>query len=133
MLRTRGGFNTSGKDTKGKKKAVETSGDPCRDNVPPVVEVEAQNMKGANVKGERKRTTEPSTFYENVVDSVVGVDNPKGDDVNVSSVDDTVTDAIERSNAEDLVETITPSVGDTTMVHTKGMESVEIPSVSCWN
>ncbi|GAA0174180.1 hypothetical protein LIER_27623 [Lithospermum erythrorhizon] len=52
-----------GKDTMGKKKATEASGDPCRDDEPPVVGVEAQNLNGQRKskdkggKGEGSKTT----------------------------------------------------------------------------
>ncbi|GAA0164708.1 hypothetical protein LIER_20278 [Lithospermum erythrorhizon] len=45
MVRTRGGVNTSGKETKGKNKAEESGDDACRGVEPLVVEVEAQKLK----------------------------------------------------------------------------------------
>ncbi|GAA0174118.1 hypothetical protein LIER_41982 [Lithospermum erythrorhizon] len=54
MVTTRGGVNTSGKETKVKKKAEESSDDACRVVEPPVVEVEAQNVKLRKLKTKGK-------------------------------------------------------------------------------
>ncbi|GAA0176193.1 hypothetical protein LIER_29231 [Lithospermum erythrorhizon] len=54
MVRRRGGVNTSGKETKGKKKVEDSGDDACRVVEPPVVEAEAQNMKGQKLKTKEK-------------------------------------------------------------------------------
>ncbi|GAA0173908.1 hypothetical protein LIER_27413 [Lithospermum erythrorhizon] len=55
LIMTLGGVNTSRKETKGKKKAEESSDDICRVVEKPVVEVEAQNVNGRKLKIKGKR------------------------------------------------------------------------------
>ncbi|GAA0144690.1 hypothetical protein LIER_35984 [Lithospermum erythrorhizon] len=135
MVRTRGGVNTSSKVTKGKKKKEETSNDTSR-----VVEPQDVQEKEQNVKGQKKAKTKIEDNIGEAVSPIIEVrvgdsshvEDVKvvGSDLNVSCVDDSMSNTTERPSVEALVETTTPSVRDKTMENVKGMESVYIPSVA---
>ncbi|GAA0186113.1 hypothetical protein LIER_33401 [Lithospermum erythrorhizon] len=74
-------------------------------------------------------TTEPPYISEKSENDVV-VDNLERGYVRMPSVEDTVANTAEGQSTKDLVETITPSVRDTTMENTKSMEFVYISSAA---
>ncbi|GAA0163615.1 hypothetical protein LIER_19436 [Lithospermum erythrorhizon] len=109
MVKTRGGVNTSGKATKGKKDG-KSSDDASRVAEPPVVEVEAQNVNGSIPPVETTQEAAPQihifylpwVYYTNVQN----LDNPRPEgfgDSSCADVDD-VADVSEHTTA--------PSVGD---------------------
>ncbi|GAA0144955.1 hypothetical protein LIER_36041 [Lithospermum erythrorhizon] len=103
MVKTRRGVNTSGKTTKGKKKCVGTSDDICMQIDPPIVNVKAQKGKEQKLKAKWSKTPV----------STVGEDVLKGDGVDVSEVDEVVTEGVKIPSAEDLGDKVESSVKDT--------------------
>ncbi|GAA0144651.1 hypothetical protein LIER_35979 [Lithospermum erythrorhizon] len=59
------------------------------------------------------KTIEPSNVYVNVGDVSIGVDNPEGITVNVSSVDDNITNASKQASVENFGKAVDPNVKDT--------------------
>ncbi|GAA0168382.1 hypothetical protein LIER_23109 [Lithospermum erythrorhizon] len=74
------------------------------------------------------KIVEPSNISVNIGDMGTSVDNPGGGSVNVSSVEDNMTNVDERPSADGLSEDVTPSVRDTTVEDIEGMESIGVLS-----
>ncbi|GAA0145918.1 hypothetical protein LIER_05992 [Lithospermum erythrorhizon] len=91
------------------------------------------------------KTVEPFNISINIGDVSNGVDNPDGINVDVSSVDDTVTDAGKQASIENFDEgrptvidigndtkkdeNVTPSIRDTAMEDAEVVTSMDVPSV----
>ncbi|GAA0162713.1 hypothetical protein LIER_18745 [Lithospermum erythrorhizon] len=126
MVKARGGINTLGKAAKGHDvdvgrdephTVIPTEGDAIGDSISSIV--------GDSSHAELVEVVDLSEpIGAPVVNECIG------DDVNVSSVDETVTSMAKKQSTEDLVENITPSVKDITMEDVESMETTNIPSVA---
>ncbi|GAA0160646.1 hypothetical protein LIER_17154 [Lithospermum erythrorhizon] len=139
MVKTRRGVNTSSKATKGKKKDVGPSDDSCMVGEPPVVQIEAQNVKGqkpktkgkASVLTQQVREEEPVRELDNPRSSKENADDDVGgeecyDAIHVEEdvlgegiapiIEEGVNDSscVEKSDIVDVAEpSVVPSVDDT--------------------
>ncbi|GAA0143722.1 hypothetical protein LIER_04335 [Lithospermum erythrorhizon] len=130
MVKTRKGLNMSGKATKGKKKGVGFSDDACMEVKAPILNQEAQKIKGQKltVKGVLHNVIGEEVvpiFEERVIESSVA-DMSEATDALDPSVNPSVEDTTEHVTAKSADEGVLPSVTGTEAETAGNMERPSI-------
>ncbi|GAA0145713.1 hypothetical protein LIER_05846 [Lithospermum erythrorhizon] len=124
---------------------IPTEVDGVGETIAPIVEGEVGDLSCANVdniadlseqtdapsvEDTMGKPAETSNISVNIEDVGMVVNNYGEGGVNVSSVEDTMTDGGGGPSADGLVENVTPSIRDTAIEDAEGMKSMDVPSVA---